>query len=85
MRCEIPLVELLALRAGCRHLSDLHCMDTVQRHVLLRALGRLPAQDAELSEWNVALNYLLKLPPELTPEEARNRLIQSLSALQSRE
>lgn len=85
MHCEISFVEFLALRAGCGLLSDLHYIDTAQRQILRRALHKLAAQDVELSEWNEALDYLLKAPPESTPEAAREKLIQSLSALQSRE
>ena len=58
MNVEMPLLEYLAYRAGCRWLSDLHCLDGCQRIRLHHVLEQLPPEAAPLREWNDAAAYL---------------------------
>ena len=44
-----------------------------------RGLERIPAEAADLRTWNDALEYLAREPSEPTAEEARARLITTLS------
>lgn len=79
MTCELPLLEALSVQVNCRFLSELSCLDELDRRRLARALERIPPDAASLKEWNDALQYLARQPPEETAEAARERLIQSLS------
>ena len=72
----LPLLEFLAYKTGCTYLSDLLRASGVR---LARVLEGIPAEDADLREWNDALAYLAKAPPEETSPKARARLIQVLS------
>lgn len=76
---EMELLDALLLMAGCRNLSDLRYLDGWQRAYLARRLGKIPPYAAALKEWNDALMYLSREPPQETVEAARDRLIQSLS------
>lgn len=76
---KIDLLDALSMRAGCTCLSDLHALNEWQRVRLARELEQVPADAAELKEWNDALQYLFRDPPQDTAETARERLIQSLS------
>lgn len=79
MIMDIPLLDALSLKAGCEYLSDLHFLDAWKRARLARALKDIPADAAELKEWNDTLQYLERQPPEETAVAARERLLQSLS------
>lgn len=79
MTFEIPLLDALSIQADCAYLSDLHCLSGWQKMRLARALECVPADAASLKEWNDALQYLVRHPPEETADSARERLIQSLS------
>lgn len=48
MNVEMSLLEYLAYRAGCRWLSDLHCLDGCQRIRLHHVLEQLPPEAAPL-------------------------------------
>ena len=75
-----PLLELLAYRAGCEFLSDLHTLELSVRKRLARFVADLPPEAAGLQEWNDALKYLSGLPPAESPQAARGRLAEWLSA-----
>lgn len=79
MTFEIPLLDALSIQADCDYLSDLRCLSGWQKMRLARALERVPADAASLKEWNDALDYLVRDPPQETAQAARERLIQSLS------
>lgn len=79
MIMKIDLLDALSMWADCRYLSDLKYLDEWRRARLARALEKLPADAADLKEWNDALQYLSRDAPQETAEAARERLIQSLS------
>lgn len=79
MTCDIPLLEVLSMRVNCQFLSDIKYLDELDRRRLAHVLEHIPPDAAALKEWNDALQYLAKRPPEGTAEAARERLIQSLS------
>ena len=70
MNVEMPLLEYLAYRAGCRWLSDLHCLDGCQRIRLHHVLEQLPPEAAPLREWNDAVAYLTGRQPAATAATA---------------
>lgn len=76
---SLPLLDFLAYRAGHTVLSDLHHMDALDRARMARALEVIPSEAASLKEWNDALEYLARLPPEETAQAARGRLMEWLS------
>ena len=78
MNVEMPLLEYLAYRAGCRWLSDLHCLDGCQRIRLHHVLEQLPPEAAPLREWNDAVTYLTGRQPAATAAAARQALLDSL-------
>lgn len=80
---QADLLEVLSMQAGCMYLSDLHDLSDWQRERLRHTLRHLPPDAAPLKEWNDALLYLSKGPPEQTAEAARARLIQFLSHAES--
>ena len=79
MTLDVPLLDTLSMKAGCEYLSDLCYLDAWQRGRLARVLERISAHSADLKEWNDALLYLSREPPQGTAEAARARLIQVLS------
>lgn len=79
MVLELDLLDALSLLAGCGNLSNLRYLDSWQRIHLAHALERIPAHAAALSEWNEALVYFARDPPQETAESARERLIRTLS------
>ncbi len=79
IRKEISLLDVLASEAHCQHLSDLKFLTDGQREHLAKELTHAPASLGSLQDWNEALEYVAKYPPEATPEAARERLIQALS------
>lgn len=79
MTCDIPLLEVLSMQVNCQFLSDIKYLDELDRRRLAHILEHIPPDAAALKEWNDALQYLTKCPPEETAEAARERLIQSLS------
>ena len=76
---SLPLLDFLAYRAGYTVLSDLRHMDALERARMARALKDIPPEAAGLREWNDALDYLARLPPEETVQAARGLLIEWLS------
>lgn len=72
----LPLLEFLAYKTGCTYLSDLPRASGVR---LARVLEGIPAEDADLREWNDVLAYLAQAPPEETALAARERLLSALA------
>ena len=79
MILQTKLLEEFSNKANCDYLSDLRCLHEWQRARLARALEQIPPNAADLNEWNDALDYLARYPPEQSAEAARKRLIQLLS------
>lgn len=79
MTMDIPLLDVLSMKAGCEYLSDLRALDAGRRGRLARVLEQISARSADLREWNDALLYLSREPPQETAEAARERLIFTLS------
>ncbi len=73
------LLYMLASRTGCDYLSDLCFLDRPRRARVVRELASIPPQAADLAEWNEALWYLLKAPPQDTEESARRQLMEGFS------
>ena len=71
----LPLLDFLAYRVGSAYLSDLPRMNGAR---LARELEQIPAKAASLHDWNDALAYLAQAPPEATPQDARDRLVDCL-------
>ena len=71
----LPLLDFLAYRVGSAYLSDLPRMNGAR---LARELEQIPAEAASLHDWNDALEYLAQAPPEATPQDARDRLVDCL-------
>lgn len=76
---SLPLLDFLAYRTGHTVLSDLHYMDDLERVRMARTLEAIPPEATGLREWNDALEYLARLPPEETAQAARGRLLEWLS------
>lgn len=71
----LPLLDYLAHQVGSTYLSDLPRMNGAR---LARELEQIPAEAASLHDWNDALEYLAQAPPEATPQDARDRLVDCL-------
>lgn len=80
MKVELSLLDALAYQVGVACLSDLHDMKGVEKVRMARALEKIPAGDAELSEWNDALCYITGQPEAETAEAARERLMEWLNS-----
>jgi len=76
---DVSLLEVMQARMGCEYLSDLRCLPDAERLRLARKLEKVCPEDASLHDWNDALQYLARQPPQQTAQAARERLIQSLS------
>ena len=79
MKVELSLLDVLAYQVGVACLSDLHGMKGVEKVRMARALEKIPAGGAELSEWNDALCYITGQPTEETAGAARERLMEWLN------
>ncbi len=76
---DLSLLDLLYMQMGCTYLSDLRELDGPRRKDLAQRVGRFPAREEDLREWNDALAYLTKAPPERTAQAAKERLVNLLS------
>lgn len=76
---KMSILDLLSIQARCPCLSDLKYLDGWQRARLARDLERVIPDEADLKDWNDALVYLSRYPPQETAEAARERLIHVLS------
>ena len=79
MQVQLPLLDYLALRAGCTYLSDLHRPGPGQRARLRRALDELAPGCAPQREWDDAVAYLTGGPPASSPEAAQAALLDWLA------
>lgn len=81
MRIEMSLLEVLALQLGCGYLSDLRFLRGWERMRLARRLETIPAKDADLSDWNDALEYLAgDKHPRPDAAQAKAALMEALTA-----
>ena len=79
-RAAACLLDHMARAAGCMYLSDLRGGGPVRfRRAMIAAVNRLTPEDAELREWNDALEYLADAPKERTAHAAREKLLAYLS------
>ena len=69
------LLDLLAENARCPFISDLRHITGKERLRLAEKLEAISPGDYLLPVLNDALNYLIKAPPQQTPEAARGRLL----------
>lgn len=74
------LLDLLTQQAGCEYMSDLFYMANEQRNRLSKAIKAIPTDAFSLREWNEALGYLAKLPPQASSQAARENLAAFCSA-----
>ena len=72
-------LETLALRVGCKYLSDLRFLDSEKRKSLEEVVQQMRPDQASLAEWNDSLDYLFGAPPETNPEAAQQQLLQRLA------
>lgn len=79
MTAEQSLLDLLSAQMGCMYLSDLRLLPAEERRRLAEKLERMEPGDADLRDWNDALNYLADAPPEATARAAKERLAALLS------
>ena len=82
MMVEQSLLDLLAIQMGCMYLSDLRFLSPEQRRYLAQKLDRLTPREADIWDWNDALDYLTGAPPESTAQAAKAQLVQSLDGMQ---
>lgn len=76
---KMDLLDVLTIRADCDYLSDLKHLNCWQKMRLARELEKVPADAAELKEWNDALKYLTGAQPCANAERAKTALIAGLS------
>lgn len=76
----LSLVEYIAYKAGCEYISDLHTLDEVKKRKAFWAVEKVMPEMYPLTQWNDALQYVVKADPEQTAEDARTALIAALSS-----
>lgn len=76
---SLPLLDFLVYQASHAVLSDLHYTDDLDRARMAWVLKHIPPEAVGLREWNDALEYLARLPPEETAQAACGRLMEWLS------
>ena len=81
MRVQMPLLEYLLHCSQPDILSDLRILRGLERVRVIRMLEQITPEAAALEEWNNALEYLVKQPPEETAAAARERLLHCLKHL----
>lgn len=55
---NLTLMETMAAYLHCTYISDLKYLNEKQRKSLAQLLGRMPANDCRIQEWNDAIEYL---------------------------
>ena len=70
MMFQMSLLDAMYMQTNCPCLSDLRRLHDWQKARLARSLERIPPEAASLHEWNDALEYLAKGPPQQTREAA---------------
>ena len=76
---QLPLLDKISRKMGCPFLSDLRFLSREQRKQLARILKQMEPEANSVREWNDALAYLTRAPPENTAAEAKERLVCLLS------
>lgn len=76
---QISLLDVMRILLGCAYLSDLRFLNGEQKRFLAQRLALIPADDADLPEWNDALEYLTGAGCLPSAEQARAALIAGLS------
>lgn len=79
MTTDLTLLNVMRFWVGCESISGLFKLNPVQRQRIVCKLTELPHDAATLAEWNGALEYLARQPPEKTAEAAKERLIWALA------
>lgn len=74
----VSLVDFLANEIGCMYVSDLTHLNEAQQQRLVAVLRRLPSESASERDWDDALCYIEKLPPQSSAEQDRKCLISAL-------
>lgn len=69
---EVCFLEVLQLQMGCTYLSDLRYLPDTERIQLARKLMEVCPEAATLHEWNDALQYLARQPPNRRPPPQRS-------------
>ena len=74
----LSLVEYLTYKVNCTYISDLPRLDVLGRSKVARALEDVPVEAYPLSQWNDALQYIVRGQAALTAAEARAALLDKL-------
>lgn len=74
----ISLMEVLAKKAGCEVISDLRYLSKKERKRLAQGIVSVSSAQFSLREWNDALDYVVRAPPERSVDQARTRLMECL-------
>ena len=75
---KMSLLELLAWRSDCQYLSDLRNSKGYTA-CILHELEKIDPEEAPLSEWNDALDYLAGAPAAENRKDAKKQLLEILS------
>ena len=78
MIVEYPLLDLLAIQMKSEYLSDLLFLPQGQRQYLAQKPHRLTPREEDIQDWNGALQYLTRSPPEKSTQEAQWTLVSAL-------
>lgn len=81
---QMSLLEILAFKSNCAHISDLKFLDVVGMARVLHKLEEIRPDEASLSEWNDALDYFAGAPAAKNRTEAKRRLIRHLQNRRNR-
>lgn len=73
------LFDYLHEKVGCEYISDLPGTAKQNPQIITCALSAIHASDYPLTQWNDALDYLVKAPAQETAEAAYTLLISALS------
>lgn len=79
MKKRIALLDMMSIQMRCEYLSDLRYLDYEQRAFLAKKVAQLSPEDADLHDWNDALEYMAQAPPERTAKAAKEQLVWLLS------
>jgi hypothetical protein len=70
--------ERLTYKAGCEYISDLHTLDEVKKRKAFWAVEKVMPEMYPLTQWNDALQYVVKADPEQTAEDAKKVMMSML-------
>jgi len=74
------LFDHLHEQVGCEYISDLPRVAEKNSKIIIHSLSAIRPSDYPLTQWNDALDYLVKAPAQQTVEDAYALLISTLSA-----